>query len=270
MRSSVLAILLSSSVALAAPPGETPPAAPGSSPPATSAPVTPPGETPSTTAPTTTAPTTAPTTTAPTTTPPDLTPPATTAPGVTPPTASAPTLTKLDPESIPESCASLAKAADATSLTRALSARISLAGCLADAGLKSLVLCDCAQSVQEIDSVTELSRELFDEAIALGDATTQILARRAKGDLLANVTTRMIATVPPPRDASPEAIALHDSRFDILTALLQPWQLAARVEYEELDKTARAHPELAKNPAVAAAVRASRDHLAAAPGVAKR
>ncbi|NVB85387.1 MAG: hypothetical protein HOV81_43890 [Kofleriaceae bacterium] len=228
--------------------------------------MTPPGETPPTTPPTTTAPDVTP----PATTAPDVTPPATTAPGVTPPTPSAPTLTKLDPEAIPESCASLAKAADATSINRALSARISLAGCLADAGLKTLVLCDCAQSVQEIDTVTELSRVLFDEAISLGDATTQILARRAKGDLLSNLATRMVATVPPPRDASPEAIALHDSRVDILSALLQPWQLAARVEYEELDKTARANPQLAKNPAVAAAVRASRDRLAATQGVAKR
>lgn len=250
MRSSLLAILLSSSVAFAAPPGETPPTvnAPGETPPATTAP----GDTP----PATSAPTDAPS--------------ATTAPGATPPTQSAPTLSTIDPENIPESCAALAKTAASPSINRALSARITLAGCLADVAIKPLVLCDCAQSVQEIDTVTELSRVLLDEAIAMGDATTQILARRAKGDLLANLATRMIATVPPPRDGSPEAIALRDSRLDILTALLQPWQLAARVEFEELDKTARANPQLAKNPAVVAAVRASREHLATTQGVAKR
>lgn len=254
MRPSFLAILLSSSVALAAPPGETPPSSSGSSPPAANAPVTPPGETPPT----------------PTTTEPSTTPPATTAPGVTPPTPSAPTLSTIDPENIPESCASLAKSIDSSSINRALAARISLAGCLVEVALKPLVLCDCAQSVAEIDTVTELPRLLFDEAIAIGDATTQILARRAKGDMLSNLAARMIATVPPPRDGSPEALALHDSRVDVLTSQLLPWQLAARVEYEELDKTARANPELAKNPAVAAAVRASRDRLAATQGVAKR
>ena len=249
MRSSVLAILLSSSVALATPPGETPPSTSG------------------------TTSSTAPGATEPTTSAPGETPPQTTnvtPPGATPPAQSAPTLTSLDADKIPESCASLAKTADAPSINRALSARIALAGCLTDAGLKALVLCDCAQSVQEIETATELPRLLFDEAIALGDLTTQILARRAKGDLLTSLATRMLGTVPPPVNTTPEAIALRDTRMDLLTPLVQPWQLAARVEYEELDKTARANPQLVKNPAVAAAVRASRERLASTQGVANR
>lgn len=224
MRSIVLAVLLSSSVALAAPPGETPPPAPGN--------------------------------TAPVATP--------------PPVPSTPELVKVDADQIPESCGAFAKSIDSPSINRALSARISLAGCLADAGLKALVLCDCAQSVQDMDTATELSRVLFDEAISLGDGATQILARHAKGDLLSSLAQRLLATVPPPRDATPEAIALHDTRLDLLTPLVEPWVTAAQTEYRELDRLARDNPKLEKNPAVAAAVRATRDRLANAGGVAKR
>jgi hypothetical protein len=238
MRSLVLAILLSSSVALAAPPSATPPSSPGSGPPSTTPTIEPGQESPAQSAP---------------------------APA---PIATAPVLVRLEADTIPESCATLAKAADSPSMNRALSARISLANCIADITLKTLVPCDCAQSIQEIDSATELSRLLFDEAIAMGDATTQILARHAKGELLANLVTRMIATIPPPPNATPEAVALRDSRMDLLLPLLAPWLAAAQAEDRELDKVARANPQLAKNPAVANAIRASRARLAGT--VAKR
>src|SRR5688572_5516111 len=51
---------------------------------------------------------------------------------------------------LPESCRDLGKLADSPSPPRALSARISLASCLVEARVKLLVLCDCEQSVREI------------------------------------------------------------------------------------------------------------------------
>lgn len=178
------------------------------------------------------------------------------------PVDTTPKLVKLDAAAIPESCTMLAKSADSPSIHRALSARISLAKCIADAVIKPLVLCDCAQSIQEIDAATEVSRMLFDEAISMGDATTQILARHAKGELLSNLVTRMVSTVPPPPNATPEALALRDTRVDLLAPLLEPWLAAAQAEYREIDKVAQANPQLAKNPAVVNAVRASRARLA--------
>src|SRR6478735_5381616 len=89
-----------------------------------------------------------------------------------------PGLTSLDPESIPEQCKSLAKEADAPSLNRALSARISLASCLTNHKLKPLVLCDCEQSVQDINAATVLPLALLDEVYTSGDPSMKILARQ--------------------------------------------------------------------------------------------
>jgi hypothetical protein len=235
------------------PPGETPPStqAPGEAPPSTQAPAeTPtqaPGETPAGPPPPGTSTTTTTTTT-------------TQAPGQTPP--SKPVLSAIDVDSQPEACRDLAKLANSTSKPRALSARISLASCLVDEQTKTIVLCDCAQSVIDIDAAIAPSLALLDEVAALGDPVNQILARHAQGEILSSFATRMLATVPPPLNSSEEAIALHDTRLAMLQPLLVPWQERAQVAYTDVDNLARKNPKLAKNPAVAAAVRGSRAKLA--------
>jgi hypothetical protein len=178
-------------------------------------------------------------------------------------------LTILPVDAIPTACKSLAKEADGPALNRALSARISLANCLADAKLKPIALCDCEQSVHEVEAATDLPVLLLDEVHALGDASMKILARQAKGDLLAGFVQRMVATVPPPVNASPEAAQLRQTRLDLLQPLLDPWQAQAQACFKEVDTIARANPQLAKNPAVTAAVRSSRAKLSAL-GVARR
>ena len=65
-------------------------------------------------------------------------------------------------------------------------------------------------------------------------------------------------------------LALRDTRLSLITPLVVPWQQQARSAYQQLDTIARANPQLAKNAAVLAAVRASRAKLAADAGVAKR
>lgn len=173
-----------------------------------------------------------------------------------------PALTKLDPESIPEECKALAKEADAPSINRALSARISLSSCLVDHKLKPLVLCDCEQSVQDINAAIELPMTLLEEVYTAGDPAMKILARQAKGDLMLGLVQRMQNTVPPPVNATPEAQQLRITRIDMLTPMLTPWQDAAKAAFKEVDIIAKANPQLAKNQAVLAAVRAARAKMA--------
>lgn len=173
-----------------------------------------------------------------------------------------PTLTKLDPESIPEQCKALAKEAEATSINRALSARISLSSCLVEHKLKPLVLCDCEQSVQDINAAVELPLSLLEEVYTAGDPAMKILSRQAKGDLMLGLVQRMQTTVPPPVNATPEAQQLRQTRIDLLTPMLTPWQDAAKAAFKEVDIIAKANPQLAKNQAVLAAVRAARAKMA--------
>ena len=63
----------------------------------------------------------------------------------------------LEVDELPELCRDLARAADATMRNRALSARISLASCLVDHRLRDLVLCDCEQSVLDVEAASAQS-----------------------------------------------------------------------------------------------------------------
>ncbi|HEY5946472.1 MAG TPA: hypothetical protein VIV40_13310 [Kofleriaceae bacterium] len=200
-------------------------------------------------------------------------PPAQPAPQPAPPAVPAPTpapATTLDPAEVPEACRDLAKLAGSPSKAQSWSARISLASCLVDDKAKSLVLCDCEQSVNDINAAIDPSLALLDEVFAQGDPATKILARHSQGEILSSFATRMLATVPPPANSSEEAIALRDTRVSMLQPLIQPWIARAQSAYAELDRIAKANPQLAKNPAVLAAVRSSRARLAQQPGVAKR
>jgi hypothetical protein len=192
------------------------------------------------------------------------------APQAAPAQPAGPALTKLDPDSIPEQCKPLAKEADSPSNNRALSARISLASCLVDHKLKPLVLCDCQQSVTDIDAATQLPLTLLDEVYTAGDPAMKILARQAKGDMMLGLVQRMQNTVPPAVNATPEARELHTTRIDMLTPMLVPWQDAAKASFKEVDIIARANPLLAMNQAVVAAVRAARAKMGPAEQTATR
>jgi hypothetical protein len=173
-------------------------------------------------------------------------------------------------EELPAACRDLGKLASSVRPAQALSARISLSSCLLEQKLKDLVLCDCEQSVNDLNTAAAPSLVLLDEVFALGDPTNKILARQAQGDLLQSFATRLLATVPAPMDSNQSSIALRETRLGLLTPLVNPWFVRAQSAYAELDKIARANPQLAKNPAVLMAVRSSRAKLAQQPGVAKR
>jgi hypothetical protein len=248
MRASLLVLLLLPGIALAQAPGETPP-------------VPDPGQEPTVTPPTDT-PTPAPTPQAEPTPHGEPVPPSELPPVPAPPSDP---IQQLTAESVPDACKPLVKEATAKSINRALSARISLASCLADHKLKPLVLCDCEQSINDANEATKLSVALLDDVYTKGDASMKILARQAKGDLFSSLVQRIQTTVPPPVNGSPDAIALHDTRLDLLQPLLAPWQGQAKSSFVDVDKLAKANPQLAKNPAVVAAVRSSRTKLGTQP-----
>jgi hypothetical protein len=183
-----------------------------------------------------------------------------------------PTLSPIKVEELPEACRDLGKLAGSRSPAQAQSARISLASCLVEQKLETIPLCDCEQSVNDVDAAAAPSFGLLDEVFAVGDPATKILARQAQADMLQSLATRLLATVPPALDSSEAAIALHETRAQMLAPLVNPWFVRARSAYAELDNIARANPQLAKNKAVLLAVRNARAKLAQGigTGVARR
>jgi hypothetical protein len=187
------------------------------------------------------------------------------------PPSPTPALSPIVVEDLPTACRDFGKLAASPSPLQALSARISLARCLVDQKIKPLALCDCQQSVDDVDAASAPSLALLDEVFAAGDSATKILARQAQGDLLEGLALRLTSTVPPAIDASESAVALHDLRLQMIGPLVNPWFQRARSAYTEVDRLARENPQLAKNQAVLAAVRTSRAKLAQnTSGVAKR
>ena len=185
----------------------------------------------------------------------------------TPPAKAAPKTpaTNLAPivvADLPQQCHSIAKqAAGAASLQTLLSARISLAACLADVGLAPLKLCDCEESILAIDDATKRSVELLDEVITATRAPAmKITAHRAKAELYTNVMVRMASTIPPP-GTTEASIALHEARRTILEGMLGRWRTAAAASYEQILAIAKANPKLERDPAIATAVRMAKDRL---------
>lgn len=198
------------------------------------------------------------------TAPPDR-PPAPTASPVSPPAPPAPRLTPVDPSAVPAACQPLAKQALAAG-PAALSARISLAVCMADRAVASLALCDCGESLLAVDTAAEPALALLDEVIDAGDPASQAIAEHAEGELHAGFTVRLLATLPALRpDASPAEATLREMRRQTLDAQLAPWRDAATRSFQRVVELARAHPELAEHTAVRAAVRDSQERLTRQP-----
>jgi hypothetical protein len=99
---------------------------------------------------------------------------------------------------------------------------------------------------------------MLDDVFATNDPALQILARHAQAELLTSLVTRMLATVPPPANDTAAAVNLRELRLQMVRLMIDPWQTRAQNAYAEIDRIARSHPELAKNPAVVAAVRRAR------------
>lgn len=194
----------------------------------------------------------------------------------TPPPPAAPALPGIDAQAVPATCQSFVAPAQAGNPELAVPARLSLASCMADQAVAPLALCDCGQSIEDIDQAIEPAVKVLDGVIEVGSPTSQALAQHAKGDLYAGFVMRMTATVPKlGPSATPEEMALHDMRAQALAPQLEPWRDTARTAFTQVIDLAKAHPEIARNARVAIALRDSQQRAAdiatrepAAPGTA--
>jgi hypothetical protein len=174
-----------------------------------------------------------------------------------------PTGPVVDVENAPPACRDAGKLATSRDRGAALSAKISFAICTANAALATLQLVDAEASVQEVDRATSNSIGLLDEVAAAGDPKWAIVALHATGDLLATMTKRMIDSVPANQPAE-----LRDMRTQMLQPHLQPWIERTQKAFAEVDRLAKANPQVAKSQVVATAVADSRKRMSA--GVATR
>ncbi len=199
-------------------------------------------------------------------------PPAPTAPAARPAPAAATSpavnLTPINLTETPERCHPIARRAAAVNLVQALSARISLAGCIADAKFSELTLIDGSDSVAALDESVVPSLAMLDEVVvAAADPVTQVMATHAKVAVYQNMTNRMVQTVTS-TDASPDGQALKEMRRQIVQGLLVPWREKRMELYAMIDELAKANPKIIRNPVALAAIRDSREQLATRPIVA--
>jgi len=173
-------------------------------------------------------------------------------------------LTPINLTETPERCHPIAKRAAAVNLVQALSARISLASCIADARFSALVLIDGQDSITAMDEAAAPSLAMLDEVAAASDPVTQVMATHAKAQLLQTMMNRMTQTVSSSADARPEAQALRETRRAIMQELLVPWRERTLALHSAIDELARTHPTLVRNPVALAAINDSRERLSRA------
>ena len=162
----------------------------------------------------------------------------------------------VDVENAPPECRDAGKLAQSRDRGVVLSAKISFALCTANAALAPLQLVDAEASVQEVDRATSNSLALLSDVANAGDPKWAIVALHAAGDLLATMTKRMTDTVPANSPAE-----LRDMRTQMLQPHLQPWVERSQKAFAEVDRLAKANPQLAKNQVVANAVSDSRKRI---------
>lgn len=193
-----------------------------------------------------------------------------------PPTQAVPapvakTEAKADPfAELPKQCAPIAKRMATPNAVQAMSARIALANCMADARLAPLKLLDTQESMLEVEAAIAPSFELLDDVIARAGAQNQLLAHHAKMRIVQQCATRMLAAVPPAAQPTVEAAQLRDSRRVLVEAMIAPWRAQIADEARAANEIAASNPKLAKIASVALALRetkkAAPDAIATAEG----
>lgn len=173
----------------------------------------------------------------------------------------APAIVELEVEDLPERCRPIAKRIEGPSAVQRMSARIALAGCLADVAIAPLSLIDGQESVVALDEAVGPAMALLDGVAQSKDAAMQIMALRAKADLFGTMIARMQRTVPRPKRSTFENDSLYDTRKKIVDGLVTPWRDRAREAHQAIVEIAEAHPELVRNPVATASIRESRRQL---------
>lgn len=180
--------------------------------------------------------------------PPAATPPMVPQKPLPPPPPPKPALVAIDPDTVPEKCLDLALRAGSPETQLAESARVSLANCIEVEKIKTVAVCDCAQSVQDLDDAVAPAFAILDDLATNGDPSWQVVALHAEADELTVLSQKLLATLPAPSPgAGSDELALHDVRAQMLQPLVQPWQAKVQDKYAAVDRIAKAHPELAKD-----------------------
>lgn len=188
-------------------------------------------------------------------------------PGLTPPqTAPKPAFVAIDPDTVPEKCLDLALRAGSPETTLAETSRVSLALCIANEKERPIVACDCQQSIQDFDEATAPAFAILDDlAAAATDPSWQVIALHTEADILDVAVRKLERALPAlPPDAGSDQRELRDVRAAMLRPLLEPWRTRAQNALAQVDRIAKAHPEVGKNQVADAAVRDSRRRLAPA------
>jgi len=184
------------------------------------------------------------------------------APEAAKPATPAVNLTPINLTETPERCHPIAKRAGGANLLQVLSARISLASCIADARFSEMQLIDGQDSITAMDEVALPSFAMLDEVVAAAtDPVTKVMATHAKAQLLHVMINRMTQTVTSSAATTPEAQALRESRRAIMLELVKPWRDRTREIYLEVAEIAKANPTIVRNPVAVAAIRDSREQL---------
>lgn len=174
------------------------------------------------------------------------------------------TLVSIDAATVPDACVPLLKQTHGPALATALSGRLSLVSCMTEKAVAPLQLCDCGESIEQINQAIAPALVILEDVIAHGDAATQAVAQHTKGALYTSLATRLVATLPAPAAGAPESeVALRDMRAQNLETQLTPWRDTARDAYQQVIELAKAHPEVTRNPVATAALRDSQQRLAA-------
>lgn len=201
--------------------------------------------------------------------PPGATPPTVRPPATTPPAPPAkpigPQLTAIDPDSVPPKCLDLALRAGSPEPVLAQSSRLTLATCVANERTRPIAVCDCQQSVEDLSEAVAPAIKILDDLASSGEPAYRILALKAEADEYQILAQRLLATLTPPGpNATPDERDLHDTRETMLRPMIEPWLTRAQNAYVEIDRQAKAHPELDKNGEVRTAVADSRRRMTTA------
>jgi hypothetical protein len=197
-------------------------------------------------------------------TPPTVRPPAATPPAP-PPKPVGPPLTAIDPDSVPQKCLDLALRAGSPEPTLAQTSRLSLATCIANERVQTVAVCDCQQSVQDLNEAIAPAVQILDELASVGEPTYRVLALKAEADRYQILAQKLLATLPQlGPNASADERDLHEMRQTMLRPMIEPWLTRAQNAYVEVDRIAKAHPELDKNAEVRTAIADSRHRMTTA------
>jgi hypothetical protein len=161
----------------------------------------------------------------------------------------------LDIGGLPSECADLAVVpASARIDTPALSARVSVANCLASHAFDRVDRRHARAMIDKLDQAAAPSFALLDEVSSYGDPAWTLIAEQARGSLYAAMATRVRQALP----ATADDVARIDLEF-----ALTPWLVRVDDAFSTVARIAREHPQLARNPVIANLERLSRLELQA-------